>query len=887
MSVKQEEELSAVPVKLKLNTQYKIKYEEYCEFKGSLFRDVYSRMSDTVLEIIEKNEEIQKEKQSSDNEIVYREGEQICNIIALLGKRGSGKSSVLSSYCGFLKDISKLQQDGRIREGCERLLDKSYSERVAFTVLDGIDATLFESEENLLVIILSKMLDKLEHRKENHHVERRDSNEHIQDLRKLRNDIGRIYEYVVSGDKGRKMDEDDPPIVRLQALSNSWNLRKAFKELVEKYIDYMNTYYNAARLKENYIVVPIDDVDMNVAGCIGILEQIRKFLMVPNVIILLAVNYGQLKLICERFFYDQLGIYKKHAEEHERQQVQNLAKEYLEKMLPTGRKILMPDLYSNDGIGKREIEIEGVKLDGISEMKMTPENYIAYVLRLYTGMICDLGENRAYLLKPRSLRKLNNYVREFQQLRLPVNENGYLPKNYERNMKWLYRDITHRYIEQSEAGINTDLIEGFCRVERMDQFSYLADYLRNQLYVKYGVDFNDAKKEIPKELQPILDIAGQEKVCYGDSIYLLYFAEEKELLNRETVYCLRMLISSYMTNLVMNYGMSADGQKKKWKEKLEKYTGNNLIGYWEKEIFTTYLGGRTCEPSDTKQVIVSERTDLPARDWNKTDENRTKLKQMIKEYFFARMILEPVEKNGSTVQYSKRDVGHLRFRLPNTIKWKFNYARFIYSIFDYESVLEEAKGELQDQLKIAYDFDDNELLEADNMFSWKEEFDAWMQKNSRGVKIPAVVPFYSVDFMTTLFIELTEKKNATQVRDRNSFEASYKDFFACISNVLKAYDKYYRIEVQGAEAISCFDNMKEKFEECPFSKSREKSLSSLFETLDTVHRFSEGMGAEYLKAFTDEDDLQESKEGKAKAQEEEKKINEQALEEKSSEAKGE
>lgn len=48
---------------LKLNSQYKIKYEEYKDFKTSFFRDVYDRMSNAVLEIVEKNETLTPDRE--------------------------------------------------------------------------------------------------------------------------------------------------------------------------------------------------------------------------------------------------------------------------------------------------------------------------------------------------------------------------------------------------------------------------------------------------------------------------------------------------------------------------------------------------------------------------------------------------------------------------------------------------------------------------------------------------------------------------------------------------------------------------------------------------------------------------------------------------------
>ena len=56
-------------------------------------------------------------------------------------------------------------------------------------------------------------------------------------------------------------------------------------------------YANASETK-HYLVIPIDDLDMNIKNGYEQLEQIRKYLMIPKVIVLISANYDQLEKIC-------------------------------------------------------------------------------------------------------------------------------------------------------------------------------------------------------------------------------------------------------------------------------------------------------------------------------------------------------------------------------------------------------------------------------------------------------------------------------------------------------------------------------------------------------------------------------------------------------------
>ena len=137
-------------VKLSLETAYEIKCEQLNDFNSSVFRDVYNNASVIIQEIIEKNRILEQKKM---DQMQY--DEQIYNMIAFLGGRGSGKSSVLASYCNFLKEFYKNSLFEHDLEGREKLdeeqevLLKAGKERVSFVVLKTIDATMLENDEKI------------------------------------------------------------------------------------------------------------------------------------------------------------------------------------------------------------------------------------------------------------------------------------------------------------------------------------------------------------------------------------------------------------------------------------------------------------------------------------------------------------------------------------------------------------------------------------------------------------------------------------------------------------------------------------------------------------------------------------------------------------------
>ena len=140
---------------VKLGYAYGVRYEAVDSFENSVFSEEYSKASFAVREIVERNHQLNEDYKKSGTE--YRNRQQICNVLAFVGRRGSGKTSAMLSYLEYLKDYYKLISRAEIDE--YRVTDKD-DEKVMFTGLEYIDAALLEQDEDLLELVLVKMLKK-------------------------------------------------------------------------------------------------------------------------------------------------------------------------------------------------------------------------------------------------------------------------------------------------------------------------------------------------------------------------------------------------------------------------------------------------------------------------------------------------------------------------------------------------------------------------------------------------------------------------------------------------------------------------------------------------------------------------------------------------------
>ena len=96
----------------------------------------------------------------------------------------------------------------------------------------------------------------------------------------------------------------------LKDLSRCLNLAQDFRELVNNFLPCVskNEY------RHNFLVIVLDDLDTATEDAYAVLEQIRLFLMLPNIIILVSADLGRLYLECNKYFLEKLVVERETLE---------------------------------------------------------------------------------------------------------------------------------------------------------------------------------------------------------------------------------------------------------------------------------------------------------------------------------------------------------------------------------------------------------------------------------------------------------------------------------------------------------------------------------------------------------------------------------------------
>lgn len=740
---------------LKLDASYKVKHEKYENFKTSFFKNVYKQAAENVKEIIDatKTDRIYEELREYSEPEEYTE--PISSLIAFDGKRGSGKTSAMLSFCDFLRNFNYYDYDESKDKGvCDDLL--KMSGKVSFTVLGCIDATLVSDSEELMGAILGKMLTAIEERERSNAEMLHTSNI---DVRRLKTRLGEIYCSLKAQDIVR---DDTSPGDVLEQLSRSWNQQRAFLGSVQKFNKYMSEKEGGKR--QNYLVIPIDDVDMNLQNCYKLLEAVRKYMMVPNVIVLLAADDEQLETICVKAYHDGIGG---EGGSGSSALPQKLALEYLEKLIPAGRRIYMPDLYREENLYRKQVLIMQDDNSG-----QTVKDAILLNVWKYVGIILNKDDENSHWLQPHSLRKLSNYVNSMHFLS-ETEEGGEGRDIFYKNINWFYEDLIKRYFNELKGRYNEESKRGGVdKALKEFENATLTDKL--QRLVNGLADYGFNSKTDAGSLESIRS--------YGDLLSFVYMIKGDQKI-AGVWQAVSFVLSLQMRRLIFaaeDYGDNQHGYERVMMfSKGDFWGANDQVRL--KDFGKSQIGYQFDCDIPIAQLLADESVDM---------------------LHLLLLALQLGIKKDTQGKY----------------KGYFRFGNFVNGVFDYKNEIEKIVELFKEEAQLQ---DKEEALKrtAEKLCG---EFDDWQKK----YKTTRVIPFDSAEFMFAVFDRLYGLHGVFGIFEtEEQYVRLYRDALEAILEILSSYDKYYESIRDEYKSNSLKVNMNELkteygiiYGECPFIK---------------------------------------------------------------------
>lgn len=444
--------------------------------------------------------------------------------VAFSGERGDGKTSCMETVKHIIEYNSEEQEYLR-KLNLGNLIGRK------FHCLDTVDPSFFDRSHNILELVVSRMYLNV--------VKKKCDNPECQcTLLKKFEEVKRCIDNIHKNEKDQ-WDE----MQELDDIASGMELRSKMSDLAWHYLRYFDS---------EFLVVSIDDIDLNMAEAYSMCEQIRKYFAIRNCIILISVRMSQLKdAVRQALMY---GITNncccsrdnKADDSTPQREYDEMAEKYIEKLLPASCHIVLPHIYDQSDI---ELVIEGVEMQR-AEIK----DVIVRLIYLHTGYLFFNSRGGVSPIVPNNLRMLmhlvgmlvampDRFIREGEQFKC----NSEIQKRNQATFKeYFYKEWTSQLAvvdrqnikdlieERNETAINKTALR--C-LETMIQTAKDKDYGGNAGKIKDAI-VNQANFSY--------------NITIGDVFYIINLLDQ-DMLSREKQLLLFFIRSYYSMKLYEAY----------------------------------------------------------------------------------------------------------------------------------------------------------------------------------------------------------------------------------------------------------------------------------------------------------------------------------------------
>lgn len=702
-------------------------YESFRDFPKSYFRNVYYQALLLVNDIIEKNDTLSNLYAKDGN--ANRKYREINNIITFIGGRGTGKTSAMLSFMEGLKDNSYFNLKNELQVS-DKTIDKQ--EDINFTCPDCIDGSLLEAGEDIFKLILAQMYKKFRELNEDGLLK---EERYEFERRTLQQRFDSVFR------KGCELDElgrertigDESSIATLNSLSSSLALKTEFQQLVVSYLNLMRyeRYERVNRSSKHYLVITIDDIDINIKRGFEMLEKIHRYLMVPNVIVLFAVDYPQMFRVCKNHFFDLLPKVNKLMKSGERE-VDRLTQDYLEKVLAVSHRLYMPSFRKSRKFIVEQPFAKGALLNA--------KQAVLYNIAYYTGIYFDGLGIKEHFYEFSNIRQWVSFCLFFNILKTidPLKmASGVVVTDKE--------EVLHNRVKNIDIMISDLSVRmGNAKLSERKEIELFKKILNVDLNRSKEIVINEAYRRLKKKKGYKPDHMYSNS--YGNLIYHIYewgrnIEEDKPLLH-----CLLAYYSYSLTQLVYSAAYEKSGELKRGAErKLQNFFGHAIVGRWSNKLLPkvpSEFDGQTAEILEIEWGIefyephlmsVGQAEKVQLKNWKFIDITLDKLRVECEKVYEAVVFFSMFFTDLNST--SKRQVSwKVKFEHDNemvSIKLDtetedclghYNVMNFIENAYRYEEFL----NELNPSFKREYENSTNGSDEINSaQKNLKKKFDRW------------------------------------------------------------------------------------------------------------------------------------------------------------------
>lgn len=578
--------------------------------------------------------------------------------IPFIGDRGTGKTSVMCTIHRWLSSEEKNNA-----KNAEVMLSEKFSD-VHFIAFDFIDASVLKQTEDVLEVILARMLDYLSEIPGNH-----DFSSLYRKIDELDKSLKRVYWNNGSG-------QTDAGLLALQRTVDVQKSARIFRQLVQDFTAKVSEI--CFRGEPCYLVIAVDDVDLyqgNASvggdGQFILLDQIYSYLRGPKMIVLMTYNEHILKRVCNRHF--QKIYYGNNIPcdptPTERQEVERLTSQYLSRLFPQNQRIYLPNFKALDSGNHSSLRIR-IQEDNAIISEISSKDYILQQIAKKTGVYFDAAGTKKHFLEPRNLREwgeLIQIVNAMEDIPTSAAEEKDAASIQAANRQYLLSYFYNQFTQMNLGTEDAGLLLNWAALPLHRQQRDIVDLIRRH------------RVEITKnESESFGYLPGSDhdrwKYSYGELLHNLYFATripkkystDEKFFSKELVHGILGTHSVIMTEIMNqpdNQGATSE------------LIGSSIAGRWanemlpklatlESEASTAYkyvpVGSLSLPiqdffdweiPADVQEAVeklnlckINDSQQLEGEDWG--DDKLNALKNFMKSLFFIRLFFTSLPSDG-------------------------------------------------------------------------------------------------------------------------------------------------------------------------------------------------------------------------------------------------
>lgn len=471
-------------------------------------------------------------------------------------------------------------------------------ERTRFITFDMIDANTLTSAEDVMEIILSRMLSYLDDLPSD-----LDFQELYRQIDSLHKNLGRVY-------GGKAQTRDGYGIAALQQIADNQKVIDDFRRLVRDF----NREVGKGLFNENpcYLVVALDDIDLYQGADGGmrdrqfaLLEHIYNHLRTPGLVVLMSFNEYILRRKCNEHFakiyFGELRPKEREYTRAEREDIEKLTAQFMSKLFPQERRIYMPNYLVVNVLDQPDLYVNPVvKVDG-KDIAIIPfakgdvlpvKQFMLRLIAHLTGVYFDAAGTKQHFFEPRNLRELGELFQVISHMQTFEEDDDrreeYRVKNRQILLNYLYEQYSLKHLRPEEYR----QFQQLCILPLERQNTNLVDRIREQR--RHHAAHPDAFGYLPRTSQ-----RDRWKYSYGELLHNIYFATRvfrnvdtgEMLYSKEYIHCIlgthSVILKQFVHDHYQHRRMLRPLDKPKLSNML-RLLGSSIAGRWANEMLPSF-----------------------------------------------------------------------------------------------------------------------------------------------------------------------------------------------------------------------------------------------------------------------------------------------------------